>query len=186
MRSRLVLMVVLVFATNLAVGCDSAPQSPTSPFSGAPSPTPTPAPTAPASSASLASLAIEDAFAIANVVNGRYVYEVRFLLRETGGKSGATVKETVVINPNVLPSGYSTYSQAQGESCWIEELRVPPGGMLDIFYTDAGSKWLSYCWVGVDAPPNVPNLRLEVHFKDDGGPRGLAVATISRFQYPEN
>jgi hypothetical protein len=109
-------------------------------------------------------------------VQDSYVYEVRFLVRELGGRSGAIIKWITVHNPN-LRAGESTSTQHQSESCWRTELRVPPGGTLDTFYTDAGSAWLSYCWVGIDALPGASSFPIEVFFKDDYGYEGSVKAT---------
>jgi hypothetical protein len=183
----------IIGATVLAltVGCGSSPLSPTPPPSPntpgpappAPAPAPAPAPQAP----SVASLVIEDTFAIAwdCARSGcrplpRNIYEVRFLLRETAGLSGATITLVVVRNPSQRTQG--TYSQATGESCWLTSLRVPPRGTLDVFHTDAGSAWLSYCYVGIDGAPGIPSLELDVHFVDDLNGQGVVSAVVTRFQ----
>jgi hypothetical protein len=142
--------------------------------------TPTSPPVA-ATIVSLASLAIEDAYAIGGQGQDSYVYEVRFRLREQGGRIGATVKEIAVSNPHLRP-GERTSKAIGSESCWGTELRVPPGGMLDTFYTDAGAEWLGYCWVGIDALPGVSSLGLEVFFKDDAGVQGSVTAPITVFR----
>jgi len=178
MRAGRALNLALTLVSALTVGCGSMMQSPVSPSATANAP---PAPAAPASPANFASIAIEDAFAIGLQGQDTYIYEVRFLVRETGGTSGAVVKSVTVENPN-LRAGERTSKQFQGESCWQTELRVPPGGTLDTFYTDAGSEWLGYCWVGIDALPNVESLLIEVFFKDDYGYTGSVRATISTFR----
>src|SRR5262249_21205767 len=100
-------------------GCGSPPVSPVSPLSrtiastpGIPAP---PAPPAPPAASTLASIGIEDAFAIggpswtctsAGCQPGPgYLYEVRFLLHEGSGRSGAIVTTVVVTNPNVANGG---------------------------------------------------------------------------------
>lgn len=173
--------VALVFGVAFAIGCGSAPQSPFSPSLPVVS---APAPPAPEVPSTVASLALEDAFAIGGICGkdtcgpgAGYGYEVRFLVRELGGRSGATIKEILVYNPNHAPG--DTSSQAAGESCWREELRVPPGGTLDTFYTDAGSRWLSYCYVGIGASTEVSSLSIEVFFVDDSRNRGSVRTTIS-------
>jgi len=97
------------------------------------------------------------------------------------GRIGATPKSIGVFNSNLRP-GEHTSAAYEGESCWITELRIPPGGTLDTFYTDAGAQWLGYCWVGIDALPGLSNLGLEVIFKDDFGVEGLATSTITAFR----
>jgi len=141
--------VALGLALFVAGGCESTrlPAGPSVEVTA----TPTSPPVA-ATIVSLASLAIEDAYAIGGQGQDSYVYEVRFRLREQGGRIGAT------------------------------ELRVPPGGMLDTFYTDAGAEWLGYCWVGIDALPGVSSLGLEVFFKDDAGVQGSVTAPITVFR----
>jgi hypothetical protein len=171
--------VALVLVVALTVGCGSVPQLPTSPSLDTSAPPTTP--TSPTTTESRASLVIEDAFAIGGQGQDTYVYEVRFLVRELGGRSGATIKLITVSNPN-LRVGESTSRQDTGESCWQTELRVPPGGTLDTFYTDAGSAWLSYCWAGIDALPGVSSLPIEVFFKDDYGYEGSVRATITTFR----
>jgi hypothetical protein len=39
-----------------------------------------------------------------------------------------------------------------GPGCWRDALRVPPGGTLDVFETDAGIDWLGYCGVSIGGP----------------------------------
>ena len=175
MRLGLALNFALIFVCALTVGCNSAGQSPVSPSVSANG---VPAPPAPAGSSpsTVASIAIEDAFAIGGQGQDSYVYEVRFLVRELGGRSGAIIKWITVHNPN-LRAGESTSTQHQSESCWRTELRVPSGGTLDTFYTDAGSAWLSYCWVGIDALPGASSFPIEVFFKDDYGYEGSVKAT---------
>ena len=99
-------LTIALTALALATGC-SSPVSPTVPLAGAAriSPVlPVPAP----DSMTSAVVSIENAFAIggpewtctkAGCQPGPgYLYEVRFLLRELGGKSGATVQTVVVRN----------------------------------------------------------------------------------------
>src|SRR5262245_24443857 len=157
---------VLAFMLAVTAGCGSP--LPTGPSDVGATPTSPAEPTTPATTASRAVLAIEDAFAIGWPWKDHdsLVYEVRFLLRELGGRSGATPKSIAVSNPNLRP-GEHTSKQDQSESCWLTELRMPPGGMLDTFYTDAGSRWLSYCSVGIDALTGVVELGLAVRFQDE-------------------
>ena len=97
--------------------------------------------------------------------------EVRFLLRETSGVSGATVREVVV------PGG----GDPSDPACWGRELRVPPGGTLDTFYTDDGVRWLGYCgpWGITAAQPRDP-ITVIVRFYDDEGRLGSVEATVTR------
>jgi hypothetical protein len=173
----------------LTVGCGAPPVAPTPPLVPVSSDPPSP-PTAPVSSTSAAALSIEDAFAIGGTdwtcsrdgcqPGPGYLYGVRFLLREVAGNSGATIKTIVVRNPSQRIGG--TSSQETGEACWVDLVRVPPGGTLDRFHNDAGSAWLSYCYVGIDGAPGIPSLDLEVHFVDDMQGRGSVSTTITRFR----
>ena len=181
-----------ILVWGLIAGCGSVPQSPISPSSGGanpiPTPTPIPAPTAPSSPVTLASVSIDDAYAIRGpecttqgCPSGRhYFYDVRFLVRESGGKSGARIYTVFVNNPHPGPG--ESASDTFGDGCWRDPIRVPPGGTLDTFYSDKGVKSLSYCGVFVVAAPELSSLELEVHFVDDEGKGGAALATISQFR----
>lgn len=171
---------ILVWA--LAVGCGS-PLSPVGPAldrSAAPAP-PAP-PTAPAAKASIASLVIEDASAIVwRLPSGLVVYEFEFLLREFGGRSGATITRVVAYKPDE-PQEVIGSTDA---SCWGDDriIRVPPGGTIDTFYTDAAWK-LPYCNPGAGlAPPVVSEFPIEVFFVDDEGNAGSKRGTITTFRF---
>ena len=96
--------------------------------------------------------------------------DLRFLLRETGGVSAASV-QTVLIGDE-RGAGDMT-----AVGCWGVELRVPPGGTLDTFYTNAGRDWLSYCAPSYDASVDTRTLKapvtLNVTFLDDEGRTGF-------------
>jgi hypothetical protein len=96
---------------------------------------------------------------------------VRFLLRETGGSSSAIVHDIAVYGP--------TGTDHTGSSCWRDTLRVPPGGTLDTFYTDAGAGWLLYCGPGTGGNTATPTLYVVVGFTDDKGVAGSVGAQIS-------
>ena len=102
---------------------------------------------------------------------GGFGYVPRFLLRETGKISGATIQ-------NILVQGPYGGDNA-GPGCWGESLRVPPGGTLDTFYTDEGLKWLGYCAPASEGSTATPQLRMVVSFTDDEQRAGSieAVAT---------
>ena len=179
-------LIVAMVTPVLTVGCDSVYVPSPSPSLAAPSLPVAPAP----APLSIASVVIEDAFAIGGPAwactsegcgPGRgYIYEVRFLLREVGGRSGATVKTITVWNPDNRTKG--TYAQETGEGCWRDKARVPPDGTLDAFHTDEGSAWLSYCYVGIDGTPTVPSLDVDVHFVDDENNNGMVRATVTTFR----
>jgi hypothetical protein len=99
-------------------------------------------------------------------------YEVRFRLKETAGTSGATIQDVFVVHSD----GGGDHT---GPSCWRDILRVPPGGTLDVFYTDEGLKWLGYCAPLSGGPTDKPELQVWVSFADDRGQSGTvrAVAT---------
>ncbi len=103
--------------------------------------------------------------------SGHFWYEPRFLLTETSGNIGATIQDILVQGPNE--------SEQTGPGCWREPLRVPPGGTLDIFYTDAGLQSLTYCAPGCSGrAPSAP-LRVVVSFIDDGGHPGTVQANVN-------
>ncbi len=115
-----------------------------------------------------ASLAIEELTFLRND-GPPFGYDVRFQLRETSGGSGATIK-------NVFVGDSRGGGDNTGPSCWGVALRVPPGGMLDTFYTDAGRDWLGYCAVGFSLPTE--EARVFVDFVDDDGRSGIAGVTV--------
>jgi hypothetical protein len=125
---------------------------------------------------SRASLAIEDPFVILRPsgIRDEYAIEVRFLLKETGGDSGATIEQIGL-------SDQRGGGEVIGGSC-TRGLRVLPGGVLDTYYTDESVKALSYCgpYLGSVGAPT-PNLLVDVSvtFLDDDGRRGWADAQAS-------
>jgi hypothetical protein len=121
---------------------------------------------------SSASLAIEDPFVILHPawIHGEYDVDVRFLLKETGGNSGANIEEIFLRGPRG--------GESIGGPC-TRGLRVPPGGVLDTFYTDESVKTLSYCslYLGSIWGPNLDRpVEVSVTFRDDEGRRGRADA----------
>ena len=118
----------------------------------------------------MAALAIERIYLSPQINDPRFGYHVRFQLRETSGNSGATLQD-VFVGDAVSGGGDHT-----GPGCWGQALRVPPGGTLDTFYTDAGVAWLSYCAVGMAHPSQ--NVLVVVKFEDDDGRSGSVVATL--------
>jgi hypothetical protein len=110
-------------------------------------------------------LVIEDLFVAVRSNNRATWLEPRFRLRETGGKSGATIRQVDVVDRN--GGGAST-----GGNC-LQGMRVPPGGTVDTFYTDEGWDWLSYCAPSVNDP-----VRVVVQFADDEGRTATVDATI--------
>ena len=140
-------------------GCGGSPSTPAAPTPVPSSPTPPPT-----SNRSSASVAVEDPFAIVFSQGSRFGYAIRFLLRETSGASGATIEDIVIYGP----SG----SDLTGQGCWRDQLRLPAGGALDTFYTDAGAQWLGYRGPGSGGTTASPMLEAEITFRDDRGVGG--------------
>ena len=159
----------LVVAAPLLAGCSRSQVLPSAPSGGTPSTLDVPQ----AANPSRAVVAIEDPFAVAYRNGNNYSYIVRFLLREAGGASGATIDQVDVYGGPFGSEGY-------GASCW-GTLRIPAGGELDTFYTDAGSEWLSYCAPGTGRDRNVgvSSLHIIVSFTDDSGVAGSVGSPIT-------
>jgi len=102
---------------------------------------------------------------------GWFGYGVRFRLRETGGERSAEIGDLLVVGPDS--------SDWTGPGCWRDSLRVPSGGTLDTFHTDAGLGWLGYCAPGSGGRTATPTLRLIVHFTDDLGREGIVETVIT-------
>ena len=100
----------------------------------------------------------------------KFRYLVRFALAETGGKSGATIQNI----ETAIEDRFNT-----GSGCWRDTLRVPPGGTLDIFDTDAGEKWLSYCAPDAASRTEANRVSIVVTFTDDDGHSNTVQATTS-------
>ena len=81
------------FLVWLTSGCDGTPVAPSPPPSPPPTAGPPTRPVVPqVINDSSASVTVEDPFGRIHPDGQAFWYEVRFLLRETGGKSGATIK----------------------------------------------------------------------------------------------
>lgn len=159
MRGLLALVACIGLLVSLpSCGAPSDPSPP--PRVDPPPPPPPPPPPSP-----IASLAIEQLTFLPLRNDGlHFGYDVRFQLRETSGNSGATIK-------NVLVGDLRGGGDNTGPSCWVVPLRVPPGGVLDTFFTDAGRDWLGYCGVGAGFPTQ--EARVVVDFADDDGRIGF-------------
>ena len=161
--------------TIVAAACSDSPVAP------APPPLPSissrsPQPPGPSS----ASLVIEDFAAIVKrspidgrgvpVEDGWFAVEVRFLLRETGGNSGATVESFFL--------GDGTGGGASFAGFCLEGLRVLPGGVYDTLNTDEGYASWGYCapYWGVVRAPIKEVMFLTVNFVDDVGRAGSVSA----------
>ena len=177
-RRRVGLAVTGIVAWSVAMGCDSPPRTPTTP---SPPPIPSTAPTPPTApppafdaTLSSASVVIEDAFVRVHSNRNRFDYGVRFLLRETGGRSGATVSGVTIVGPEG--------SDITGPSCWRETIRVPPGATIDLFHTDAGQQHLLYCAPTSGGVTSRPNLTVEVSFSDDDGKSSTVATGVETFR----
>ena len=157
------------FLLLLTSACHGTPVSPTHLPTPTPAPSPgpstqTPPKVPPVTNNSDASVTAEDSFAIVRPSGSGFGYEVRFLLREISGRSGATINRIVVYGP--------TGTDETGAGCWREKLRVPPMGSLDTFHTEEGSNWLLYCGPGSAGTTASPVLHVIVTFTDDFGVAG--------------
>ena len=124
----------------------------------------------------VAALAFEEESVIVSpdrYADGMFDYEPRFRLREVQGVSGATIQNVFV--GDAPGSGDNT-----GPGCWRDPLRVPPGGSLDTFYTDAGWKWLGYCGPFSGGKSETPKLLVVVSFSDDHGVAGEVRTIMTR------
>jgi hypothetical protein len=121
-----------------------------------------PAPTRPSPRPTTAALSIEN-FSINVHVHPQprvnaYLYEPRFQLRETGGKSGATLE--------VIKFGGEELSG----DC-LGSVRVPPGETLETFHTGEVLQTWGYCALMSAGAAEAPELEVVVFFKDDAGGR---------------
>jgi hypothetical protein len=108
-------------------------------------------------------LAIEDPSVIFRPSRGQpgFEAEFRFLLRETGGTSGAMIRHIFLGD-----------DRGGGTSLCTDGLRVPPGGVFDKYYTDEGFASLGYCapyWGLVPTPTLNHPATVTVTFVDDDG-----------------
>ena len=159
---------VLIAIFGIALACDNA-SSPSAPLRLPPV---SPAPPAPPAPQPTASLAIEHTSLVVQPCpqgcgTNAFLYWPRFQLRETSGKSGATIQTFLV-------GGDRT-----GPDCWGPALRVPAGGTLDTFYSDEGWKWLGYCGVWGSGKSAVATVHVSVTFADDNGVAATVYADVS-------
>jgi len=181
-----------VFAASLFLGgCDSSrlpPSAPSAPLAPA-GPTSVPPQASQATNPSSASVTIEDPFAVVYSQGpATYGYGVRFLLRETSGRSGAAIIRVVVYGPSGSDEydyGTEIFSLPSGSvgrnACYdaSDDMRVPAHGELDTFYTEAAAKSLSYCAPGTGGNIAAPILHVVVTFRDDSGVVGSVGSAIS-------
>jgi len=161
--------VAILVGSSFVTGCSSSPTTPSAPSvtSAAPS---SAAPT----SAAVLSIPRFTATAVPTTNDGSYKfgYRIRFALAETGGKSGATIQNI----ETAIEDRFNT-----GPGCWGDSLRVPPGGTLDTFDTDAdaGEKWLGYCAPDAASRTEATRVSLAVTFTDDAGRSSTVQASTS-------
>jgi hypothetical protein len=142
---------MLTLALCSAAGCGTAPTTPSVVVS-------LPAPTPPSKPVGQARVVLSN-FTI--TVLPTYSAEVRFLVMETSGLSGATIQAVTVSS--------SRESDRTDASCWRQPIRLEAGSTLNVF--DAGSKSLSYCAPYFDGAvsDSDPTLSVTVAFVDDSG-----------------
>ena len=166
---KLSVLAVWLLLAGIAAGCGESPVSP-GPSNRPSPPAPPPVPPEPA----IASLAIEDPSVILMPTQrpDTFTTQIRFLLRETGGNSAATIRSLVV--------GDGLGGGDWYEGACTDGLRVPSGGLLDTFYTDEGYKSLGYCaphYGVISVPVKQSPVVLTVTFVDDDGRDGKVGAT---------
>src|SRR5262249_10364038 len=154
----------------IAPACDNA-SSPS-----APPHVPPVAPASPPAPQPAASLAIEHTSLIVRPCppgcgTDAFLYEPRFQLRETRGMSCATLQ-------NLFVGAMDEGGDITGRGCWGSALRVPPGSVLDTFYSDEGWKWLGYCGVWGSGKSAAGTVRVVVTFADDSGIIGRVAADV--------
>jgi len=165
MRSYSSLAAAVALALLGGTACDQrSRQGPTSPSVVAPSPTAVaPSPTAPAgpSNAVLVFRTLT-ARPISGSTPGQVWYELKVVLAETGGRSGASIATPVVTSPGNTDYGCAMLS------------RIEPGGTWDM---DS----LGYCAPGpfATATPTVT-----VSFTDDEGHQGVLRGTVDPGSLP--
>ena len=109
--------------------------------------------------------------------NGRllhdyYSYVARFLLRETGGISGAAIRSVLI--GDVRGGG-----DLIDDGCWDHDIQLAPGGTVDTFYTDDGIDSLYYCDPTVASRTRLDTVRVTVTFTDRNGVAGTVKAEIT-------
>jgi hypothetical protein len=179
--NRPLILAALVASLVWHPGCGSAPFAPSpspQPGSGGapPLPQPAPAPSQPAATLAIEELTVTEYPPTPErdgkglLLHDYYSYVVRFLLRETSGNSGATIREVVV--GNVPGEG-----ETMGGDC-LGDLRVPPGGTRDDFYTEKNVRRWSYRYPAPASPIPLERIRVIVTFKDDHGVIGTVNAEV--------
>ncbi len=102
--------------------------------------------------------------------SGGSVFNERFKLTETSGKSGATIQK-------IESSVNGTVRHSTGPGCWTAPIRVAPGATLDLF--DAGWDTLGNCAPSFSGHSDAARVTIVVTFADDEGRSGTAEATTT-------
>lgn len=170
-------LTVVIFLMTLvgASACEDArtsvPVSAPTPLSPPVPPPPVPPPPPPA--AAIAVLEMSNVKVIeyppAPPMRQGYSYLVTFWLAEVTGLSGATIQGIVVSTTG--------QSEATGQGCWREVIRVEPGGTLDYFERELQS--LLYCAPGVGSGSRASYVAIEVTYTDDDGRAGTVNAWVT-------
>jgi hypothetical protein len=102
--------------------------------------------------------------------SGGLMFNPRFKLIETSGKSGATIQ-------HIQSSLNGAVTHDTGSECWTAPIRVRPGATLDLF--DSGSASLGDCAPSFAARADATQIKVVVTFTDDEGRNGSAEATTT-------
>jgi hypothetical protein len=172
--------IAALIALSMNLGCGGSPIAPRLPLQiqqSTPQPAPPVIPEQPSAVVVIEQASVEeyppkpDLDRNGRPVQDYYAYVVRFLLRETSGNSHAQIEEVVVHDGR--GDGNST-----GQSCWIQSLSVPPGGTLDVFYTDEGLRWLGYCGPFTGSKTPLASVRVSVQFEANNNREGIVEVDI--------
>ena len=100
-----------------------------------------------------------------------------FVLRETGGMSGATIQAALIAGPDGAEPGFIV-----GSACpHNRKIRVPPGETSDIFQRDFANPGLDgYCNIWMDLPNSAERRQIEltISFTNDAGVQRAIGATV--------
>jgi hypothetical protein len=102
--------------------------------------------------------------------SGGPLFNPRFRLTETSGKSGATIQ-------HIQSSANGIVTHDTGSECWTAPIRVRPGATLDLF--DSGSASLGDCAPSFAARADPTQIKVVVTFTDDEGRGGSVEATTT-------
>jgi hypothetical protein len=173
---RILPAVVFLILLGSVSACDSRTRStpiPTAPITPTVPNTPIPRPATQSPRASLEVFNVNVTEVEPHSGQRNYFYAIKFSLKETSGMSGATIV-------SVASGVDGVASETTGPSCWVEQIRVEPGGTLDVF--DKGWDTFGYCApTGLSVLP-ASSVVIVVTFADDDNRMGSvdARATIAR------